>query len=138
MSKKTKSLNKRVNVSSKFKRTYEVMKAGNGPDKYDVGGTTIDFKGKEITYVDDPKLAKDIELAHGGLKHSEGDDLRVMEVDNWNTDEKLAAPNWKSGGRGVHKYIFSSNMPDDGKTMRQRLKEDPSMEEVRPGVWKKK
>lgn len=83
---------------STFTKGYEVIPATPGADKktYNVGGKELSFKGQGMMVVKDSGVAKELEAMHGGMRNSEGDELRVIPVGDIRSDPT-----------GVHKYSFS-------------------------------
>jgi hypothetical protein len=81
---------------SSFDTKYEVIPAKTGADRktYKVGDKTMTFGGHNAFYIKDPGVAKALADKHGGQKHSESDEVRVMPVRNWRKD-------------GIHSYSFS-------------------------------
>ena len=88
--------------SQKHEKRYEIIRARqDAPMKYNVAGKTIKFGGKKQSFIiKDAGIAKELEARHGGLGggRSADDSLRVIPVDNWQSDVQ-----------GIHKYFFGVN-----------------------------
>lgn len=111
------------------KKKYEIIRNGHRRRPIILDGKEYKLGDKTGgMQVYDEGVAKAIHQKYGHPKDGGSDEVRVIPVDNRRSD-------------GIHNYSFvvtKSLNPEDKRTMKERLQDDPDMVEVRPGVWKHK